>query len=99
MAAELNLSVNGIPIETLNFVKDFTEHTVLGMMAGLKDTGIVHELELKLQKGSIALVVNRRPIPLNEFANRIVISTLEGLLQPMRGVTFPIKTVDLSISQ
>jgi hypothetical protein len=99
MDSELRLTVNGISIETLNFVKDFTENTVIGMMGGLKDTGTVGELVINLRSGYIDLAVNGRPIPLNDFANRIIISTIEGLLQPMRGVTFPIKTIELYIKK
>jgi hypothetical protein len=99
MGSELRLTVNGISIETLNFVKDFTENTVIGMMGGLKDIGTVGELEMNLRSSCIDLAVNGRPIPLNDFANRIIISTIEGLLQPMRGVTFPIKTIELYIKK
>jgi hypothetical protein len=97
METELKLSVNDIEIKTDYFVKEFTEHTAIGMMGGLRDTGEVKELKLSIDEGTVTIVINGRSIPVNEFASRIIISTTEGLLKPMKGITFPIRKVNLYI--
>jgi hypothetical protein len=99
METELSLRVNDVPIKTDYFVKEFTEHTAIGMMGGLKNTGVVKELKLGIRAGVVSILINGRPIPVNEFATRIIITTIEGLLKPMKGVTFPVKTVDLEIKR
>lgn len=95
MATELKLTVNDIPINTDYFVKEFTEHTVIGMMGGLKDTGEIKELQFAIRNGEVNIQINGRKIPVNEFATRIIITTTEGMLQPMKGVTFPVVKVDI----
>jgi hypothetical protein len=99
METELRLLVNDIQIKTDYFVKEFTEHTAIGMMGGLRDTGEVKELNLSIKEGVVSININGRPIPVNEYATRIIITTTEGLLKPMKGVTFPIKKVDLYIKK
>ena len=51
METELKLAVNDIPIKTDYFVKEFTEHTAIGMMGGLRDTGEVKELITVYRRG------------------------------------------------
>jgi hypothetical protein len=97
METELKLAVNDIPIKTDYFVKEFTEHTAIGMMGGLRDTGEVKELKLSICEGVVTITINGRSIPVNQFATRIIITTTEGLLKPMKGITFPIQKVDLYI--
>jgi hypothetical protein len=99
MATELNLAVNDIQIKTDYFVKEFTEHTAIGMMGGLRDTGEVTELNFSIQDGVVTIVINGRNIPVNEYATKILITTTEGMLKPMKGVTFPIKKVKLFIKK
>jgi hypothetical protein len=99
METELYLAVNDIQIKTDYFVKEFTEHTAIGMMGGLRDTGEVKEMSLGIKEGVVSITVNGHKIPVNEFATKIIITTTEGLLKPMKGVTFPIKKVDLYIKK
>jgi hypothetical protein len=65
----------------------------------LKDTGEVKELKLAILNGAVTININGRPIPVNEYATWIIISTMEGLLKPMRGVTLPVQKVDLYIQR
>jgi hypothetical protein len=99
MATELKLSVNDITINTGYFVKEFTQHTAIGMMGGLRDTGEVKELKLGIQAGVVTIKINDNLIPVNQYATKIIVSTLEGLLKPLKGVTFPIEKVDLYIKK
>ncbi len=99
MTTELKLAVNDVQIKTDYFVKEFTEHTVTGMMGGLRDTGEVEELDLVIVDKVVSIVINGRAVPVNEFATKIIITTIEGLLKPLKGVTFPIKKVGLHIKK
>lgn len=40
-------------------------------------------------KKEVVLKVNGREIPLNRFASEVLISTVKGLIQPLRGVENP----------
>ncbi|HSW58810.1 MAG TPA: hypothetical protein VLH15_10425 [Dehalococcoidales bacterium] len=99
MTTKLKLAVNDVQIKTDYFVQEFTEHTVIGMMGGLKGTGEVKELTLSVLKGVVKIVINERPVPVNEFASRIIISTLEGLLKPLKDVTFPINKIEIYVNR
>jgi hypothetical protein len=99
MDSTVELTVNKVPIVTINFVKTFVEHTVVGMLAGLRDTGEVADLDLEIKNEAVGILINGRDIPLNEFATKIIISTLEGLLKPCKGVTLPIQELQLHIKR
>ena len=97
MAGEIALTVNGVKIKMVHFVADFTEATVIGMMHGLKGVDEIQDLKLVIDQDQARIEINKREIPLNEYATRIVISTTKGLLEPLTGVTQPIKQVDLRL--
>jgi hypothetical protein len=99
MAAEITLTVNDVKIKMVHFVADFTEATVLGMMHGLKGVDEVQDLKLSIDQDKAAIKINNQEIPLNEYATRIVISTMKGLLEPLTGVTLPINKVDLRLAK
>jgi len=98
MATAIKLKVNGISISVVNFVADFTESTVIGMMHGLKGVGDIRDLVLTISEGVVSIKINKKDIPVNEFATKIIISTMNGLLKPLTGVTLPVRKVELVMS-
>jgi hypothetical protein len=99
MAAEIALTVNDVKIKMVHFVADFTEATVIGMMHGLKGVGEIHDLKLFIDQDTAVIEIDSQEIPLNEYATRIIISTMKGLLEPLTGVILPIKKVDLRLAK
>ena len=86
MAKEMSLSVNNSPIELEYFVREFIEHVVGGMLAGLRGTGPIENLELAIDSAKqVTINLNNTQIPLNPFANEIVVSTIKGMVSTLRG--------------
>ena len=97
MATAIKLKVNDISISVVDFVADFTESTVKGMMHGLKGVDDIRDLILTIKQGVVSIQINKKEIPVNEFATKIIISSMNGLLKPLKGVTLPIRKVELVI--
>ncbi len=83
---QVELSVNGAPIEMDYFVQRFVDHVMEGIVAGLHDTGEVETLNLSLDEESAALELNGRPVPMNEFVTLIVRNTVFGMVSSLKGV-------------
>ena len=97
MAKEVHLSVNDSPIEIEYFVRDFIEQVVIGVLAGLRGTGPIENLELTIDNAKqVTIDLNNAQVPLSPFANTIVDSTIKGIVSTLRGVT-SINTLQITI--
>ena len=99
MTVQINLTVNDNPIKTDYFVAGFIDHTVSGMIEALEGTGKIKDLNFSIDGDKVAINLNRANVPLNEFATKILRSTFFGILDPLKGVTDPIKKVNLVITK
>ena len=97
MTVQLSLTVNDIPIKTDYFVEGFIDHTTSGMIESLEGTGKIKDLNLSIDAGKVSITLNGAAVPINEFVTKIFISTFDGMLDPLKGVTKPIKKVNISI--
>lgn len=86
MATKLSLIVNDNPIGTDHFVEGFIEHTVSGMLAALKDTGKIEDLNLVIDRDKVKLNLNGNTIPLTAFASKIIQNTISGMISTLKGV-------------
>ena len=76
---QLNLSVNGVPIKIDGFVLSYLDHVVGGIIASLKDTGEIKNLELTIDnEGQVSIKLNGADVPLISFPNEIIKSTIMG---------------------
>ncbi len=99
MTKEITLSVNGNPIKTDYFVAGFIDHTVSGMIESLEGTSPIQRLNLSVDGDKVTINLNGgNLIPVNQFASRIIKSTLTGIFTPLKGVTLPIDKVQLTLS-
>jgi hypothetical protein len=99
MTVQLILMVNDTPIKTDYFVAGFIDHTTSGMIESLEGTGKIKDLNLSIDEGQVAITLNGAEVPINEFVTKIIKSTFDGMLDPLKGVTKPIKKVNLIISK
>ena|SRR3989304_1397122 len=97
MTRQVTLSVNGNPISTDYFVAAFIDHTVSGMIESLEGTGKVERLNLTINGAKVTIKLNGANVPVNEFASEIIKSTIGGILAPLKGVTLPVKKVQLTV--
>jgi len=96
MAVNLILKVNDAPINTDHFVAGFIEHTVSGMVASLEGAGKADDIALTIDGDSVQIKLTGVDLPINEFAGRIIKSTILGMLVPLKGVK-DIKKVSIVI--
>jgi hypothetical protein len=99
VARSVKLSVNNIPIDLDYFVEEYIEHIVGGIVASLRDTGDIDNLELTFDSdGQVKLYLNNADVPLKYFPMEIIKSTLEGMVLPLKGVESVINTLEIEIS-
>lgn len=97
MVVQIDLTVNDNPIRFNNFVAKFVDQTFSGMIASLANTGPVHDLHYAVDDSRISVRLNGSDVAVNEFVTKIFISTTNGILVPLKGVTPPVRKVRLSI--
>lgn len=87
MTRQISLSVNDVPIKLDYFVQDYIDHVVGGIVASLKDTGEIEDLELSIDnEGQVAINLNGADIPLSYFPVEIIRSTILGMVSTLKGV-------------
>ena len=98
MTQKIALEVNGIPIALDHFVQVFVEHTLTGMLGSLKNTGPVTNLSLSIEGDKVNIILNGKAVKTNQFASKIVKSTVFGMAMPLKGVN-EINSVKIEIAK
>ncbi len=99
MTVQLSLVVNECQIRTDYFVEGFIDHVTSGMIESLEGTGKIKDLNLSIDGDTVSINLNGAVVPVNEFVTKIIKSTFAGMLDPLKGVTKPIRKVNLTISK
>jgi hypothetical protein len=99
MTEKTTLQVNGTPIVLDHFVLAFIEHTVIGMLGSLKNTGLVSTLTLSIEGDKVKIVLNGKAVRTNEFSSKIIKSTLLGMVSPLKGVVGPVNNLNIEIER
>lgn len=100
MSREISLSVNKIPVELDYFVAGYLDHLVGGILASLKDTGDIKNMELTIDnEGLVTINLNGTEVPLSYFPTEIIKSTVEGMVAPLKGVSGSIESLKLKITR
>ncbi|OGO00472.1 MAG: hypothetical protein A2Y58_00150 [Chloroflexi bacterium RBG_13_51_52] len=100
MARKVSLTVNDNLIELDYFVEGYVYHVAAGILASLKGTGAVKNLELDVDNdGQIKITLNGSDVPLSYFPVQIMRSTLAGMVSNLKGVDKEMSTLELRISQ
>jgi hypothetical protein len=99
MTEKISLQVNGNDIVLDHFVLAFIEHTVIGMIGSLKDTGPVSTLALSIDGGKVKIVLNGKAVKTNEFSSKIIKSTVFGMVSPLKGVVGTVNNLKIDIAR
>ena len=83
---EVRLFVNDAPIELDQFVRGYIDHVEEGILASLKDTGEIRDVDLSIEGARVSIVLNGAIVPLNPFATRIIRATIAGMVSALKGV-------------
>ena len=87
MIKQTSLSVNDVPIQLDEFVEGYVYHVTAGIIASLRDTGEIENLELTMDnEGQITIILNNSEISLKYFPIEIIRSTILGMIAPLKGV-------------
>jgi len=99
LAKEVNLSINNTAIEIDGFVKGYIEHVVDAVLATLRGTGPIENLELTIDKDKqVTIKLNNAQVPLSPFPNEIIGNTIKGMVSALRGVG-EIVTLSITINE
>ena len=99
MTRRISLSVNDVPINLDYFVESYIDHVVGGIMASLKDTGEVENLELAIDnEGQVTINLNNADVPLKYFPVEIIRSTVLGMITPLKGVDGEVNHLEITVS-
>jgi hypothetical protein len=85
-AGKVSLSVNDASIELNNFVEEYIDHVVSGILASLRGTGEIKSIDLTVQGDQVSIVLNNAIVPLNPFATQVIRSTIVGMVSSLKGV-------------
>ncbi len=99
MARKTSLVVNDIPIKLDYFVEGYIYHVVAGILASLKGTDTIKNLELNIDGDEqVKIILNGTNVPLNYFTTQIIHNTLAGLVSNLKGVTGEVSTLKIKIT-
>jgi len=76
MTKEISLMVNDQPIELDYFVQEFIDHTVGGVLAGLKGSGEIKTVSISVEGDNVVINLNDSLLPTNPFVSKIVKNTI-----------------------
>ena len=99
MSRKISLTVNNIPLKLDYFVEGYVYHVVGGIIASLKDTGAIKNLELVVDNaGQVKINLNGADVPLIYFPQEIIRNTLAGMVSALKGVDSGLNTLELKIT-
>jgi sulfur carrier protein ThiS len=84
---QVNLDVNDIPIEMDFFVQGFIDRVISGILLALKGTGRIKNLDFSIEEDTVIINLNGSVVPTNTFVNKIIRSTVAGMVSALKGVS------------
>jgi hypothetical protein len=98
MTGNFRLIINNTSIDMHPFLNQFIEHTVIGMLEALKDTGKIKDLDLTVKGENVKINLNGDLVPLNTMTSKLIKSTIMGMVSTLPGVN-DIKDLSISVHQ
>jgi hypothetical protein len=89
MPDQVNLKVNGQPIDMIPFVEDFVAQVADGIVQSLRGAAPMDKLELLVTADAVTVQQNGGALEVNEFVSKIIRSTVLGMVTPLKGVSDP----------
>lgn len=94
----VNLFVNDVSIPIEDFIQEFIERVVTGMLAALKGTGEIKGVHLSIKNDIVDININNAPVPINPFVNKFIKNTIIGMATSLKGVG-RIDSLEISIME
>jgi len=86
MTRQISLLVDGQPIELDYFVQGFIDHTIGGMLAGLKGNGEIEDMDISIEGDEVTINLNGAVVPINPFVSKITRNIIVGMVSSLKGV-------------
>ena len=83
---KVSLSVNYVPIPIEDFVQEFINKVVTGMLSVLKGVDEIRSVGLSFDGGEVVINVNDNVVPSNGFVNEFIRNTVTGMVTSLKGV-------------
>ena len=83
---KVDLYVNSKPVPIEDFVQEFIERVVIGMLKVLKGTGEIKVVHLSINGDIVGLKLNNALVPANPFINKFIKNTVIGMASSLKGV-------------
>jgi hypothetical protein len=86
-ARQVTLSINDAPIALNNFVREYVDHVVSGILTSLRGTGEIQGIDLTIEGDQVSVVLNNADLSLNPFVTRIIRNIMKGMVSSLKGVS------------
>ena len=83
---KVSLSVNYVPIPIEDFVQEFINKVITGMLSVLKGVDEIRSVDLSFDGDEVVINVNDNVVPSNDFVNEFVRNTVTGMVTSLKGV-------------
>jgi len=97
-SSKVTISVNGNPVDIVEFVQEFIRQVVSGMLTTLKGVGDIHSAHLACNGEEVVISVNGAVVPSNEFVNQFIRNTANGMVGSLKGVE-QIERLEIDIAE
>jgi hypothetical protein len=86
-STKVMLTVNNAPTALNSFVQGYIDHVVSGILASLRGTGEIRNVDLTIEGDQVSIVLNNATVPLNPFTTRIIRNTIVGMVSSLKKVS------------
>jgi len=83
---KVSLSINDVPVPIVDFVQEFINKVVIGMLSVLKGVDEIRSVDLSFDRDEVVINVNDNVVPSNDFVNEFVRNTVTGMITSLKGV-------------
>ena len=83
---KVSLSINDVPVPIIDFVQEFINKVITGMLSALKGVDEIRSVDLSFNGDEVVVNVNDNVVPSNDFVNQFVRNTVTGMVTSLKGV-------------
>jgi hypothetical protein len=84
--SQVSLAVNDTAIDLDDFVQRFIDHVVGGILATLKGTGEINNVDILIVEDKVTINLNNKMVPINPFVSEITRNVITGMVSSLKGV-------------
>ena len=83
---KVSLSISDVPIPIEDFVQEFINKVIIGMLSVLKGVDEIRSVDLSFDGSEVVINVNDNVVPSNGFVNEFIRNTVTGMVTSLKGV-------------